>query len=60
MADTTEKAREEFLSEAQELIESLSRNLLALDELQASGGEDPALVNEAFRGEVGVAPGTYR
>ncbi len=49
MADTTEKAREEFLSEAQELIESLSRNLLALDELQASGGEDPALINEAFR-----------
>ncbi len=49
MADTTEKAREEFLSEAQELIEALSRNLLALDELQASGGEDPALVNEAFR-----------
>lgn len=49
MADATEKAREEFLSEAQELIEAFSRNLLALDELQTAGGEDPGLVNEAFR-----------
>ncbi len=49
MAESTDKAREEFLSEAQELIEALSRSLLALDEVQSSGGEDPALVNEAFR-----------
>jgi two-component system, chemotaxis family, sensor kinase CheA len=49
MAEGTDKAREEFLSEAQELIEGLSRSLLALDELQTTGSEDPALVNEAFR-----------
>lgn len=49
MAEGTDKAREEFLSEAQELIEGLSRSLLALDELQNTGSEDPALVNEAFR-----------
>ncbi len=49
MSDSSEKAREEFLSEAQELIEALSRSCLALDELQSSGGEDPALINETFR-----------
>ncbi len=49
MAEGTDKAREEFFSEAQELVETLSRGLLALDELQTSGSEDPALVNETFR-----------
>jgi two-component system chemotaxis sensor kinase CheA len=49
MAEGVDKAREEFFSEAQELVESLSRNLLALDGTLRSGHEDPGLVNEAFR-----------
>ena len=49
MADVTDKAREEFFSEAQEIIEGLSKNLLALDAAMKSETEDPALVNEAFR-----------
>jgi two-component system chemotaxis sensor kinase CheA len=49
VADPTDKVREEFFSEAQELVENLSRGLLALDELQSSGTDDPAAVNETFR-----------
>jgi two-component system, chemotaxis family, sensor kinase CheA len=49
MAEGPDKAREEFFSEAQELVESLSRNLLALDGALKAGFEDPALINEAFR-----------
>ena len=49
MPEITDKAREEFFSEAQEIIETLSRNLLALDASQKSGKEDPSLINEAFR-----------
>jgi two-component system chemotaxis sensor kinase CheA len=49
MAEGVDKARDEFFSEAQELVESLSRNLLALDTTLRGGGEDPALINEAFR-----------
>src|SRR5262245_60379717 len=49
MAEGLDKAREEFFSEAQELVESLSRNLLALDSVVRSGAQDPSLVNEAFR-----------
>jgi two-component system, chemotaxis family, sensor kinase CheA len=49
MHEITDKAREEFFSEAQEIIETLSRNLLALDAAQKSGKEDPSLINEAFR-----------
>ena len=49
MADPTDKAREEFYSEAQEIIEALSRNLLALDDALKAGGSDPSLINEAFR-----------
>jgi len=49
MADPTERARDEFLSEAQEIVETLSRNLLDLDASVRSGSIDPALVNEAFR-----------
>ncbi len=48
MADS-DKAREEFYSEVQEIIEGLSRNLLALDAAVKAGGDDPGLVNEAFR-----------
>ena len=49
MADPTEKARDEFLSEAQEIVETLSRNLLDLDASVRGGSIDPALINEAFR-----------
>jgi two-component system, chemotaxis family, sensor kinase CheA len=49
MPEITDKAREEFFSEAQEIIETLSRNLLMLDAAQKSGKEDPSLINEAFR-----------
>ena len=48
MTDGIDKAREEFFSEAQELIEMFSRNLLALDE-QGIGAADPSIINEAFR-----------
>jgi two-component system chemotaxis sensor kinase CheA len=49
MTDPLDKAREEFLSEAQEIVETLSRNLLELDASVRSGSADPGLVNEAFR-----------
>jgi two-component system chemotaxis sensor kinase CheA len=44
-----DKAREEFFSEAQEIVDGLSRDLLALDQLSKTGGSDPELVNDAFR-----------
>jgi len=43
-------AREEFLAEAQEIIEVLSRDLLLLDQADKEGREDPELINEVFRG----------
>jgi two-component system chemotaxis sensor kinase CheA len=49
MADVGDKAREEFFTEAQEIIEVLARNLLAIDAAQKSGSDDPSLINEAFR-----------
>ena len=49
MAEGGDKAREEFFSEAQEIIESLSRSLLDLDAELKRGTPDPSLVNEAFR-----------
>ena len=40
----------EFLSEAQDVIEELARNLVALDEQQRAGQQyDPDLLNAAFR-----------
>ena len=45
-----EKAREEFFSEAQELVDGLSRDLLALDEIVKKGGDsDPDIINDVFR-----------
>src|SRR5580692_394185 len=44
-----DKAREDFFSEAQELVDGLSRDLLALDELSRKGQTDPELVNDVFR-----------
>jgi len=49
MAELSDKAREEFFSEAQEIIETLSRNLLSLDTTIKAGTSDPSLINEAFR-----------
>jgi two-component system, chemotaxis family, sensor kinase CheA len=49
MAELSDKAREEFFSEAQEIIETLSRNLLSLDQSIKAGTTDPSLINEAFR-----------
>ncbi|MDD5308195.1 MAG: chemotaxis protein CheA [Deltaproteobacteria bacterium] len=43
------KVVEEFLSEAQEIVEGLGRNMLAIDK-SSSDDPDPELVNELFRG----------
>ncbi len=44
-----DRAREEFFSEAQEIIEGLGRDVLALDEAQRSGRSDPDVVSDVFR-----------
>lgn len=44
-----DKARDEFFSEAQELVDGLSRDLLALDEVAKRGEGDAELVNDVFR-----------
>ena len=44
-----DKAREEFFSEAQEIVEGLNRDLLSLDEVTRRGGSDAELVNDVFR-----------
>lgn len=49
MAENGDKARDEFFSEAQEIIEQLSRSLLSLDAAEKGGRSDPSLINEAFR-----------
>src|SRR5262249_18761279 len=45
----SEKALQEFLSEAQEIVETLSRDLLQLDEQRAQDRYDPETLNDAFR-----------
>jgi two-component system chemotaxis sensor kinase CheA len=45
-----DKARDEFLSEAQELVDGLGRDLLSLDEGLKRDQLDPELINEVFRG----------
>jgi two-component system chemotaxis sensor kinase CheA len=49
MADSGDRAREEFLSEAQEIVEGLGRDLLALDEGLRASRLDPSLINDVFR-----------
>jgi two-component system, chemotaxis family, sensor kinase CheA len=49
MAEGGDRAREEFLSEAQEIVEGLGRDLLALDEGVKHGRIDPSLINDVFR-----------
>jgi two-component system, chemotaxis family, sensor kinase CheA len=45
----TDKALQEFLSEAQEIVEQFNRDLLLLDEQRAAGSFDPEVINDAFR-----------
>ncbi len=49
MTSESERAREEFFSEAQEIVEGLGRDLLALDEAQKTGHVDLDLINDVFR-----------
>ncbi len=44
-----DKAREEFFSEAQELVDGLGRDVLALDQAVRDEKVDPELVNDVFR-----------
>jgi two-component system chemotaxis sensor kinase CheA len=44
------KAVQEFLSEAQEFVETLSRNLLSMDGDRERREPDPEKINEVFRG----------
>ncbi len=50
MSGEGDGVRDEFIAEAQEIIESLSRDLLVLDDGQKKGAPDPDLVNSVFRG----------
>src|SRR5580658_5663228 len=45
-----DKARDEFFSEAQELVDALGRDLVGLDQALGRGQVDAELVNEVFRG----------
>ncbi|HEY6877905.1 MAG TPA: chemotaxis protein CheA [Polyangiales bacterium] len=47
--DDESGVREEFLSEAQEIVETLSRDLLLLEQSQKEGRSDPDLLNDIFR-----------
>jgi len=50
MSDPRDNVQQEFLAEAQELVEALSRDLLLLDEAHQRGERaDAALINEIFR-----------
>jgi len=50
VSDDADRVRDEFLAESQEIVESLSRDLLLLDHGQKHGKVDPDLVNSVFRG----------
>ncbi len=47
--DGGDKARDEFLSEAQELVDGLGRDLLQLDHGLKSGKIDAEIINDVFR-----------
>jgi two-component system, chemotaxis family, sensor kinase CheA len=49
MVDNGDRAREEFFSEAQEIVEGLGRDLLALDEAVRTNKVDPDVINDVFR-----------
>lgn len=44
-----DRAKEDFFHEAQELVDGLGRDLLALDELVKANRSDPELINDIFR-----------
>jgi two-component system chemotaxis sensor kinase CheA len=44
-----DRAREEFFSEAQEIVEGLGRDLLALDDALRAGRSEPEVINDVFR-----------
>src|ERR1700761_6563648 len=48
--DGGDKARDEFLSEAQELVDGLGRDLMHLDGALKQGRLDAELINDTFRG----------
>jgi two-component system chemotaxis sensor kinase CheA len=50
VSEDGDRIRDEFLAESQEIVESLSRDLLLLDHGQKQGTTDPDLVNSVFRG----------
>lgn len=49
MAEDGDRGRDEFLTEAQDIVDSFSRNLLSIDSGFKKGSPDPSVVNEAFR-----------
>jgi len=50
VSDPRDNIQQEFLAEAQELVEALSRDLLLLDEAHHRGERiEPSLINEIFR-----------
>jgi len=50
VSDPRDNVQQEFLAEAQELVEALSRDLLLLDEAFHRGDRiEPTLINEIFR-----------
>jgi two-component system chemotaxis sensor kinase CheA len=50
LSDPRDNVQQEFLAEAQELVEALSRDLLLLDEAHHRGERaEPGLINEIFR-----------
>ena len=49
-AGKDDSAREDFLAEAQELVERMSRDLLLLDQGQRKGDASPHVLNDLFRG----------
>ncbi len=50
MTDPSDKGRTDFLTEAEEIVEGLGRDLVMLDESLRAGSPDPDLVNDLFRG----------
>lgn len=48
--DGGDKARDEFLSEAQELVDGLGRDLLRIDDGLKRGRVDAEIINDVFRG----------
>ncbi len=47
--NVSDKALGEFLSEAQEIVESLNRDILKLDDITKRGKKNPELINNIFR-----------